>query len=337
MENVQLPVLKGGTGLVYVPESKVNKKQINKKNSIEPNSNKFSLDGDRIYLLKGTNKQYEFWTYLINQDTWIRKRDAPSGPNSKLFKDGSALVYDGNSTIYALKSGAKINEFYAYDINADTWSLYPGDTLPLKHPDCKKKAKVKQGGAMTLCDSKIYAIKGGKSNDFWCYTESSGVMVWQPSDTIPRITQNSAPGAGASLTTAFGYIYLLKGNKTNEFYAWIPHSEKQITSEKQNRFDNETNSNIQEAESGLGYDLSMNVRPNPCNKFTVISYVLPIAGPVLIKLYNANGQVIKMIDEKNSGAGKYNHRLMTQNLSPGIYFISIKANQKELISKLVIQ
>ncbi|MDH5684029.1 MAG: SBBP repeat-containing protein, partial [candidate division WOR-3 bacterium] len=137
--------LKGGTGLAFVNKA----------------------DSDFVYLLKGS-KTNEFWVYYSNQDTWLKRKDAPILPSEKCYKDGSCIVYDGNNTIYALKS--KTNEFYAYDINADVWT--EKQTLPIIGNSGKKK-KVKNGGAMVFADSTIYAIKGGNTLEFWQYLPGS--------------------------------------------------------------------------------------------------------------------------------------------------------------------
>jgi hypothetical protein len=332
-------VLKGGSGLVYVPETKNENKLINEKSASDPTDNKISFNNAKIYLLKGTSKTYEFYAYSISDDTWIVKKEVPNGPNNKPFKDGSALVYDGVSTIYALKGGAKFNEFYSYDINADTWSSFPGDTIPKKHPYLRKRNKVKQGGSLTISDDIIYAIKGGGSNEFWCYAESAGQRSWKPSDTIPRLDKRSVPKGGASLTSAFGYIYLLKGNNTNEFYAWIPEANKKFIGKcpHEQIVKTDNNSNINTSSIITQYDLMLEIKPNPCKEFTTISYSIPKPALVSIKLYDATGRVLQTIENDLIKAGRYNLKLPVIDLSPGVYFIGLNIDQKDLISKLIIQ
>jgi hypothetical protein len=186
--------LKGGTGLVY--------------------------HNGLVYLLAGSQKIYNknFYVYNPGANLWDSLTPAPIGIN-KAYKDGSCLAVLGDS-IYALKGGAKYNEFYKYDIASNSWNSYPDNSIPLIHSMMNgKKTKVKTGGAMCSDGSKIYAIKGGGKQDFWSYQPLIG---WTPLDTIPRLHKKSVPKAGASLTFYEDSVYLLKGNKLAEFWRYGP-------------------------------------------------------------------------------------------------------------------
>jgi hypothetical protein len=72
------------------------------------------------------------------------------------------------------------------------------------------------------------------------------------------------------------------------------------------------------------YDLGQNY-PNPFNPTTTISYQLPVAGVVSLKVYNLLGQVMSVLDEGFRQAGKYQAILNAEGLSSGIYLFRLKA------------
>jgi flagellar hook assembly protein FlgD len=76
--------------------------------------------------------------------------------------------------------------------------------------------------------------------------------------------------------------------------------------------------------------------PNPFNPPTTISYTLPEAGDVQIKIYDILGrEVAKLVDEQKS-AGKYTVQWNGSNYASGIYFYSITFNNQRLYKKMLM-
>jgi hypothetical protein len=158
---------------------------------------------------------------------WAQQADVPFGPKSKRVKDGGALAYSSNSSyssyIYALKGG-NTNEFYRFDVEANTWTAK--ETIPGIGLSGRKKY-VKKGGS--LCYDpwarKVYAVKGNNSLQFWCYDCDSD--SWRQKSDVPLGT-GRALKEGSALT--FGqnddgrFAYLLKGSNTEEFWRYDPDS-----------------------------------------------------------------------------------------------------------------
>ncbi|MEO0091666.1 MAG: choice-of-anchor J domain-containing protein [candidate division WOR-3 bacterium] len=318
---------KDGTGLTYV--SSLTKKSFKLLEDLQiQDNNKLNKQEETsyVYLLKGSNKQYEFYAYAVEYDTWIKKPNAPSGPYNKLFKAGSAIVFDGNSRIYALKGCSKINEFYYYDIFGDSWSYRPGDSLLDTIPqkafwDVNKKTKVKAGGSLTALNNSIYAIKGGGVNEFWKYTLSDKKGVWTLLDTIRRLNKNSVPKAGAGLTASASKIYLQKGNNTREFWNYVPYADKSIFSENTNIIC--TSPAIQEKTSVSVANFLLDVKPNPCNISTNIYCNLPHTSKISIKLYDRTGSLNQVVKELKLTSGNHQIPLFLKNISAGVYFVVI--------------
>lgn len=84
-----------------------------------------------------------------------------------------------------------------------------------------------------------------------------------------------------------------------------------------------------------GYTLNQNY-PNPFNPSTTISFSLPAASQVSLKIYNTVGQLITtLVDEKLSQG---NHEFLWQptNLPSGIYFYSLKSGSYSETKRMVL-
>ena len=66
--------------------------------------------------------------------------------------------------------------------------------------------------------------------------------------------------------------------------------------------------------------------PNPFNPSTIISYELPAAGEVSLKVYDVLGKEVATLVNEYRNAGSYNVQFTMNNLqlSSGIYFYQLK-------------
>lgn len=79
-----------------------------------------------------------------------------------------------------------------------------------------------------------------------------------------------------------------------------------------------------------------NPYPNPSKSHTTIKYQLPKQSDVSINIYNSIGQLVKSVDLRQQGAGWHQYDCKLSNISAGVYFVSLKANDKILTKKLII-
>lgn len=100
---------------------------------------------------------------------------------------------------------------------------------------------------------------------------------------------------------------------------------------------NYTLSDVKERASGIpvSYTISQNY-PNPFNPTTNINYDLPNESFVNIKVYNDLGQEVMTLVNKEQKAGKYVVSFNATNLSSGIYFYKITANNFIQTKKMIL-
>ena len=83
------------------------------------------------------------------------------------------------------------------------------------------------------------------------------------------------------------------------------------------------------------YSLHQNY-PNPFNPTTTISYDLPKASNVILKIYNSIGQEMLTLANGNEEAGYHAVTLNMNNFSSGIYFYRMTAGNFSSVKKLIL-
>ncbi|MEN8192127.1 MAG: T9SS type A sorting domain-containing protein [Bacteroidota bacterium] len=83
------------------------------------------------------------------------------------------------------------------------------------------------------------------------------------------------------------------------------------------------------------YKLEQNY-PNPFNPSTVIEYQLSEMSNVELAVYNMLGQKVKMLVNETQNAGKYQEKFNASELSSGIYFYRLRANNFVQNRKMII-
>jgi hypothetical protein len=283
--------------------------------------------GDFVYCLKGS-KTFEFYAYSVATNSWVFLRNAPAGYSGKPFYSGSAITYDPSTNqIYALKGNE--NEFFAYDIMADSWSMK--SAMPFFGFAGQKRAK--EGAALVADGSGlIYAFKGNNSQEFWVYHINGD--WWEQIDPIPIGPNYRKVKQGGSLTycPTDGKIYALKGNRTRELWTYDPNALFIASSEMGNR----TTSGTMEIETRPLDLIDFKVTPNPSKGNFALQYNVTKISPITVKLYNILGERI-YIQTKTLANKSGVISIDTEKLGTGIYFMRIEFNGLEYGEKVLIQ
>lgn len=260
-----------------------------------------------------------------------------SGPSGKSFSTGSCIVYYpdditfGKPRIFALQ--LKTNEFYSYDIAGGTWSYL--NTLSAPWPGTRGNAKkVGAGAGMAYVKvgsgQAIFALKGGNTQEVWTYKDGG---AWTSFDTVPRMPSNKKVKDGGGIAYASGVLYIVKGNNTNDNYA------KQLTSLE--NLSPVLGADVQSASSNSEIASGLAVLPNPsASSFNPsISYSLPRAGDISLKLYDATGKLVGTLVSGYRPAGTYAWRLSPAacRLSAGVYLLKLESGGCNATNKLIIE
>ncbi|MCX7785896.1 MAG: T9SS type A sorting domain-containing protein, partial [candidate division WOR-3 bacterium] len=315
--------------------------------------------GRTLYAFKGGNTS-EFWAYLTENDSWIRRASIPEQESLSLkttkVKTGGALVAH-RCSIYAFKGG-NTNEFWLYNPNTDSW--YQRKSLITS--DGKK---IKGGACLVALNDTIYAFVGGNTYHFYAYTPDTWVKKadakfgYNYSSTKKKIKDGAA-----LVATADGKIYAFKGGNTKDLgcydialdtwfyvdtipgirrvkyggalasYEYSLYAMKGGNNSEFWRYTPPiTKSNLKSQMANMpiltdntklktqNTNFILTVSPNPFSKFTTIRYNIPVAGKVTIKLYDATGKLVKTLVEKYHDVGTYSIKLNADNLTKGLYFL----------------
>jgi hypothetical protein len=94
---------------------------------------------------------------------------------------------------------------------------------------------------------------------------------------------------------------------------------------------------IVEVEAGLPrtFELAQNY-PNPFNPTTLISYQLPVASDVSLKVYDVLGREVMTLVNGKQEAGSYNLNFNASNLSSGVYFYRLQAGNFVSTKKMML-
>lgn len=293
---------KGGSGLVYL-----------------------SKDGlDYVYCLKGSNTD-EFYAYCVETDSWLTLSPAPLLPSNRGFNKGSQLVFDGTNSIYALKS--KYNEFYIYDVAADSWAIKP--MLPF-YGTMDRKKKVKDGSGLAYDGSNlIYALKGGKTDEFWAYDLIAD--SWLTKEPVPLGSNSKYVKSGGALCWANSVqrAFIFKGANTQEFWMYIPNLSALAGI-------NNSPSGVMSSDEDIPISsFSLNIAPNPFAKNATVKYHLPANENIILKLFDACGKLVQTV-KASSNTPNGSFILNGEKLPVGIYILRLETNKNILTKKVVI-
>lgn len=94
---------------------------------------------------------------------------------------------------------------------------------------------------------------------------------------------------------------------------------------------------IQQISSAVPEKYSMNQNyPNPFNPSTKINFSIPERGIVQIKIYDIAGKEVEEIVNENLNPGVYEYTFNSGNLSSGVYFYSITANDFRQTRRMIL-
>ena len=260
-----------------------------------------------VYLLKGQER--EFYRYNTSTNGWERLADVPIGN----WLAGSWLAFDGDHSLYAHKALSRM--MYRFDVSTGTWDPTALAGMPLG----ESNLQLSTGGCATWLYGSIYALKGNNTSELWRY--DPGTDAWTALDDVPP-----AKGVhmGGDITSTPDVIFAFKGAKTNELWRYVPYPELGGGSQMAGN-------------TRLGTRYALSVTPNPMRLGAAISYAVPKAGNVSLKLYDITGALAKTISSGRAQAGRYTAKLSSEGLARGVYVLKLATDAGSVTRKIVIE
>jgi hypothetical protein len=303
-----------------------------------------------VYGIPGHASNY-FWRYDIASDSWFYPHDSvytewqgkpyyqyipldiPAGPYHKKCKYGSDLAYL-NGIVYVLK-GSNTVEAYGFSHIMNAWP----ETLDMNSFYGRGYRRVKRGGALVANDDRLYALKGGNTQQFWHYNFVAD--SWKQSTDIPRAASGRRVKVkrGSAMASAGATIFCLKGSNSYEFWEYGPAADTfpLITESQPDR------EGVMAEVNGL--DLSkpwLTAYPNPTRRGLNISYNITGTAPTRLRVYDATGKVVTNLWDATRSRGQYvahwsGLAANGKQTPAGIYFLKLESGDTRLTQKLIIQ
>jgi hypothetical protein len=229
---------------------------------------------------------------------------------------------------------AKYHGFFVYDLDSLKWNPTSLTGMPFYGWNGRKK-KSKDGGSADFYDGRIFAIKGGNTQQFWCYFP--GRDSWFELDTLPAYGsagRKKRVKYGADLVYAGYAFWTLKGNKTLEMWRYgIPLGDQPLGGTKPVR--SGVAGSVKQRVKGWGFS----VVPNPLAATGgVLRYSVPVATRLTAKLYDAAGREVRTLVPGTQVYGSGAIRLDTEGIAAGVYLVDLQAGaERKQNFKLVVR
>jgi N-acetylneuraminic acid mutarotase len=278
-------------------------------------------DTSCVYLLKG-GSTYEFYRFNTSSNAWNALPNAPGGASGKAYKTGSCLTSDGTDKAFLLKGNA--NEFYVFDVANGTWITKA--QMPLIGR-AGRKAKAKDGACLAYHAGLVYALKGGNTQEFWRYEVDSN--RWVQGRDIPIGGGKRVKGGGAMVfADNANALFALKGNNTIEFWMYGFAAAMNYEGPRSNAL---ASSEVRTS------TFALRTFPNPFSEATLISYSLPEAGYVSLRLFDVTGKFVRQLAGGHRPAGASSFVLHRSSLSEGVYLLRLEAEGGSTALKLILK
>ncbi len=271
-------------------------------------------DGPTV-ILKTTDAGQTWTSTDFSEETW-------SLIDTYFFSEDTGIVVGGNlsrSVIYYTVNGGETWEnVFA---NPQTWGWHWKISFPSRlvgyasieggHPSDSKVAKTTDGGLTwelkPLIDPEIDVTGIGFINDSvgWagCWYPGTDFMTTDGGDTWTEVVLDPLFNRFRKVNDSTAYIcgesvWKLTIDAVEIADPWIPVP---------------------------GYILQQN-SPNPFTDKTTITYTIPEAGYVTLRVFDFGGRTIKRLVESYQPAGTYTHEIELPNLAAGNFFCKLSVN-----------
>jgi N-acetylneuraminic acid mutarotase len=320
----------------------------------------FAAANNRLYVLGGytgnsflaTARVFEF---DFASNNWMEKASMPGAR-------GAAIAAAHDEKIYVIggvnSSGVVVGTNQVYDPVANNWKDLAAMATPREHL------------AAAVIDSLIYVVGGrnfsasGNTSRLEAYSPATN--RWYTKEDMPT------PRGGLAAAALHGKLYVFGGEIPGVFpqveeYDPMKNSWRQmapmplprhgigaatvadsifiigggpvqgfgVSNENSGFMVSSTTAVRGEPKAPRDFALYQNY-PNPFNPSTMISFVVPTAGPVTLKIFNALGNEMATLVDGKIEAGTHAIPWQADRVPAGIYFYRLQTQNQALTRKLII-
>jgi hypothetical protein len=275
-----------------------------------------SVNGD-AYLIKTDSLGNTLWTRLYGGD------DYEQGHSVRQTSDGGYVVAGqtssfgaGQTDVYLVKTDE--NGLIGIEKDGGVLSLdEPPDTV-FTDSTCAVAATVRNFGNLTVTFDVTVTIDG--------YADTVKVQDLDPGLST-RVTFEDWQVPSADSTV---YTLIVCTHVTDDIDTTNDCKQKTIFAYNPTGAEEKLGHNF----STEDFRLSQN-EPNPFCRSTMISYSLPTASHVTLKVYDITGRPVEAMVDQNQEAGAYQIRWHAENRANGIYFCRLQAGEKSATRKMI--
>ena len=263
------------------------------------------------------------------------KIDAGSGAAVYIGSTGlewiPAIAFDGNNVLYGVGT-----DFSTYGFNLYTFNTSTGEPTLIGPASTEYNLR---GLDFDPTDGRLWASTNGE--EIYTINSSTGVLTLVGktgfNGGIPDIhfDENGnlygALGGGGNATNNF--ISINKSNGVGTIIGPIGFTSVSGMAARLNRvvgINDEKDSDIPNS-----YALAQNY-PNPFNPATIITYQIPNAGNVTLKVYGILGNEVRTLINEEKPAGKYSIEFSATGLSSGVYFYKLQSGSFVETRKMIL-
>lgn len=274
-----------------------------------------SAASDHLYFVCGSNND-EWKRFTLQTGQW--EECIPPRLPARRFRTGTSLAL-GGSNLYLLQAGARENGFYSLDLNS-TGPWVERTPLPLQGRSGKKK--VEEGGALIFSkyDGNLYALKGGKTLEFWQYNPTLDVWTQMEDVGYPDKPDRKVAGGGSLTFSCYDDLtYCTVGNGSNQVWCYLPVPGNR-----------EAQRSVVSLAPASGVMKSSRIScARPAAGAIRVKCSLPGPAQIRLAVYEVSGR--RVLCQTGQGPS-----FTLKGLASGIYLLRFEANGREEYQRLVL-
>jgi len=270
-------------------------------------------------------------TFALNNQTGSNIRDTPTGFEIRFTLSALGATAAGNVRLFAIIVG-QLNPFFSNVLVPGTASSTNlGFNPNLASPPAGYTGPFHTGPIALPVELTSFTAQTTSEGVRLSWTtaselNNSGFEVQRSTNQTNWATLGFVRGAGTT-TEAQSYSFVDASASGRVFYRL-----KQVDFDGQFKY-----SNIIEVNAGVPKTFALEQNyPNPFNPSTAISYQLPVAGNVSLKVFDMLGKEVATLVNARQEAGAYTVNFNANNLSSGVYFYRLQAGNFVQTRKMML-